>query len=284
MASEALHHSPAHAHPKGFEIQWGRYESKYLIPPSLVEPIREYVLHFCGPDAYGSGPLPTYTVTTLQLDNEFYDLHYAKEREALDRFKLRIRTYGEIGSCPVFLEIKRKSRQSIMKSRVILPFDEWSEWSEHLLRFPWIDIVFSSAMEEETFLEFVRLTREMDARPKVLVRYERESYVDATDDHIRVTFDRKLEYQPTTSWTGWGQGGRWFSMDTGRAQGKGYSHSAVILELKCLREIPLWMLALVRAFNLKQTGNCKYSTAVWQEAAFAGEPHDPNRFDAMDPR
>lgn len=261
--------STVHAHPKGFEIQWERYENKYLIHPALVPEIRAYALEYCKPDAYGKGAPPEYTVTTLQLDNEFLDLHYAKEREVLSRFKLRVRTYGEPGTAPVFMEIKRKFRQTIVKSRVCIPFEEWTE---DLIYNPRISIEFSSSKEEDAFLEFVRLCREIDARPKTMIRYVRECYMSTTDRYARVTFDRKLEYQPTQSWTDWGRSGRWLSMDSPIAQGLGHPYSAVVLELKCLSDIPTWMLELIKEFDLVRTGNCKYSTALWSEAPFTGEP------------
>ncbi len=261
---------PVSAHPQGFEIQWERYENKYLIPSQLVPAIRSYALDFCRPDAYGTGNPPEYTVTTLQLDNEWLDLHYAKERELNSRFKLRARTYGTPGDAPVFMEIKRKYRQTIVKSRVCIPF---KEWSEDLLYATRLQIEFSSAKERDTFYDFVRLTRSIDARPKTLIRYVRECYASVSDRYARVTFDRRLEYQPTTSWTDWGRSGRWKSMDSPVAQGLGHPYSAVVLELKCLNDTPVWMLDLIKEFDLVRTGNCKYCTALWQEAPFAGEPY-----------
>jgi len=256
-------------HPQGFEIQWERHENKYLIHPDQVAPIRAYARMFCDRDRYGHGNPPEYTVTTIQLDNDFFDLHYAKEREVLSRFKLRVRTYGDPGSAPVFMEIKRKYRQTIVKSRVFIPFDAWSE---DLVFNPRLTLDFSSAKEEEAFLEFVRLCREIGARPKTIIRYVRECYLSRCDRYARVTFDRKLEYQPTTSWTDWGRSGRWIPMDTPVAQGQGFPYSAVVLELKCLSDAPVWMQGLIETFDLVRTGNCKYSTALWQEAPFTGEP------------
>ena len=81
-----------------------RYESKYIIPRSLVAEIREYVRPFCEPDPHTRGDPPEYIITTLQLETPSYALHYAKEDEMDARFKMRVRTYGEIGSAPIFAE------------------------------------------------------------------------------------------------------------------------------------------------------------------------------------
>ena len=95
------------------------------------------------------------------------------------------------------------------------------------------------------------------------------------DHYARVTFDRNLLYLPTHSWDDWGQGRRWIPMDSSGAQRKHYPFSGVVLELKTLSRAPVWMIDLVKYFQLTRTGNCKYSTAVWQEAVFRGRPHLP---------
>ena len=98
-----------------------RYESKYIIPRSLVAEIREYVRPFCEPDPHTRGDPPEYIITTLQLETPSYALHYAKEDEMDARFKMRVRTYGEIGSAPIFAEIKAKFQRTIVKARACVP-------------------------------------------------------------------------------------------------------------------------------------------------------------------
>lgn len=249
-----------------------RYEAKYVIPRPWVPRIRRFVHAFCAPDPAGEGDPPSYTVTTLQLDSPVLALHYAKEHEAVNRFKLRVRTYGRPGESPVFLEIKRKFGDTVVKSRVAIPFERWGEDLIRNLRF---DLDFASEREEYAFLEFVRLTREIGALPALLIRYTRESYVSRIDRYARVTFDSHLTYQPTSSWTSWGRDESWRPIDTPAAQDQGLNVSGVILELKALRDVPRWMIDLVKEFNLARCGHCKYSTAFWQEALFRGVPRLP---------
>lgn len=262
-----------------YDIQLDRHEAKYVIPVTLLPDIREFIRPFCEPDPYTKGDPPTYRVTTLQLDTPDFALHNAKEHEALNRFKLRIRTYGEPGENPVFLEIKRKIRSTIVKSRTSVPFDAWGP---HLLTEPMVSLEFKSRKEEIGFLEFRRLTEEIGARPVVLVRYVRESYFGRIDHYARISFDRRLEYQPTTSWTSWGRGGRWIPMDSSMAQDKQNAYSGVVLELKTLSDAPKWMIDLVVEFGLERTGNCKYSTALWLESVFSSSPPLPEHlWDAL---
>ena len=102
-----------------------RFEQKYIIHPALVPKIREYIKPFCIADPNGKGKIPEYAVTTLQLDTPTMDLALAKERKTFARFKLRIRTYGEGGSAPVFLELKRKVGGVIIKSRAKMKMEQY---------------------------------------------------------------------------------------------------------------------------------------------------------------
>ena len=257
---------------RSFEMQLDRHEAKYIIHPSLVPRIREYIRPFCEPDPNGKGEPPEYVITTLQLDSPNLALHHAKENEARNRFKLRARTYGKPGDSPVFAEVKQKNNGIIYKSRAAIPFDKWNEslvYDKHL------DLRFKTPRQETSFLTFLRLVREIGARPVTLIRYTRESYFGRIDHYARVTFDRNLLCQPTESWDSWGRGGRWINIDSTLAQNKSLSYSGVVLELKTLSDAPLWMVDLVMEFGLERTGNCKYSTAVWLESIVRGTPNAP---------
>lgn len=246
-----------------------RYEAKYIIPRALVREIVEFIKPFCVPDPYTHGVPPEYTISTLQLDTPDYALHFAKEREAIRRFKLRVRTYGEIGSAPVFAEVKAKLEETIVKTRVAIPFAVWNKEVVFGVRLP---SGFKSERQEVDFLQFKRLVWELGAQPVALVRYIRESYVGSVDRYARVTFDRKLQYQMTDSWTDFGRSGTWHGMDSTEAQGFGLPYSGVVMEVKTLSYTPVWVMDLVERFQLRKSGNCKYSTALWREGYFRGYP------------
>ena len=255
---------------ESFEVMLSRHEAKYLVPMKQVPEIREYLKPFCSPDKncrlYPDG----YTATTLQLDTPNLSFHAAKPDRALNRFKLRVRTYGTDGKCPIFMEVKRKLRESVVKSRASIPPELWGEELIHAKR---VRCDFRSDTESAAFYEFLRLARETGARPVVRVRYKRISYFGLTDRYSRVTFDSQLQYQRADDWSVLG-GPVWHSMDASSTQNKLFPYSSVVLELKALHEPPLWMVNLVEQFNLFRTGNCKYSTAVWHEAFSLGLSED----------
>ena len=250
------------------DIQLERHEAKYVVPHDVARQAVEFASPFCTPDPHGTGTPKEYVITTLQLDNRSLSLHHAKELEATNRFKLRVRTYGEPGSAPVFMEVKQKLGANIVKSRSRIPFDMWGE---DLIRHPErVMDGFSTDAERDGFLKFVRLCREIGAMPLVLIRYTRESYFGWNDHYARISVDRNLQYQPTRSWDGWGRDGKWRAIDTTTAQRKDFPYSGVVLELKTLGNAPVWMIDLVEQLGLERMGNCKYSTAIWQELAFRG--------------
>ncbi|MFP6900721.1 MAG: polyphosphate polymerase domain-containing protein [Opitutales bacterium] len=248
------------------DLQIDRYEYKYLVAPEQVPAIRRFIRSFVRADAHAEGEVPEYIVTTLQLDALNGALHYAKERKARSRFKLRIRTYGTDGKAPYFMEIKRKVNVMILKSRATLQCEDYTR--ENLLS-PTTLIPFANEAETMNYLEFVRLVREIGARPFVYVRYVRESYKGASERYARVTIDRRLRYRPARgSWEFPLQAKRWYSMDTQTALRREYPGH--VLELKAEAEFPEWMAELVERFDLVNTGFCKYSAAMRLESLFRG--------------
>ena len=247
-------------------LELERHEAKYLIHPALVPQIRDFIRPFCVADDNAEGGLPEYTVTTLQLDSPSLSLYYAKEQESINRFKIRVRTYGFDGACPVFLEVKRKIKGVIVKTRATVPS---SMWGPDIIFNPPQTLKFRSLKEEYNYLNFVRLVKELGAKPVVLVRYIRESYLGKYDQYSRLTFDRSLCYRPARDWELLPKNGHWWSMDSATAHNRPFS--GVILELKTFSDAPLWMVDLTERFDLVRVGFCKYFTAMRMEKVFTGD-------------
>jgi hypothetical protein len=254
-----------------FSTELDRFEAKYIIPRQLVEPIKTFIRPFCVMDKHCEKFGGHYYINTLQFDSPSLSLHYAKEWEAAHRFKLRVRTYGKPpGYAPVFLEIKRKYYDRILKSRACIPFDQWKPGilSRHV-----DELNLKSVKEREAFREFVRLIREIGAEPKVYIRYRREAFSGVFDHYARITFDSQLCYQPVFDMYNWGGTGRFISMDSGLVRNR--KDSTLVLEVKCTEQVPTWMIELVQEFDLVRCGNCKYSTAIWMENLLTGTMDAP---------
>jgi hypothetical protein len=265
------HKQPSKNKDADFSIELDRFEAKYIIPRQLVEPIKQFIRPYCVMDKHCEASGGQYFINTLQLDSPSMSLHNAKEWEASHRFKLRVRTYGKPpGKAPVFLEIKRKYFERVIKSRACIPFDHWKPGilEKH------VDMLgLKTVKEREAFREFVRLTNEIDAQPLVYIRYSREAYTGIFDHYARITFDSKLCYQPVFDMYNWGGNGRFISMDSGLVRSR--PDSTLVLEVKCTEQVPTWMVELVQEFDLVRCGNCKYSTAIWMENLLTGNGESP---------
>ncbi len=254
-----------------FSTELDRFEAKYIIPRTLVEPIKQFIKPYCTMDRHCAAAGGRYYIVTIQYDTPSLALHYAKEWELSHRFKLRVRTYGKPpGEAPVFLEIKRRYFDRIIKSRACIPFDQWKPG---ILRRHVDELNLKSVKEREAFREFVRLHDEIGAEPRVFVRYSREAYTGIYDHYARVTFDSQLSYQPVRDAFDWGTNGRFISMDSGMVRYR--RDSPLVLEVKCTEQVPTWMIELVQHFELIRVGNCKYSTAIWMEKLLIGRGDSP---------
>mgnify|MGYP003585960631 CR=1 FL=1 len=241
-----------------------RYECKYFISPQFIPQVRDFIRHFTVPDRYCQGTPPEYAITTLQLDTPAFAFHNAKVDDYDARIKLRVRTYNEIGSAPVFAEIKGKFRDNVIKTRTVIPF---SEWNSDLVYSTCAPTFFKSHQQELDFYKFRRIVWETQAHPSLLIRYIRESYIGQDGQYLRITFDRQLEYCPYADWESFGVGKSWYPMDSAEMQNSATSNA--ILEIKTLQDVPTWIIDMVQTFNLQRSGNCKYSTGIWSEALFS---------------
>jgi hypothetical protein len=153
--------------------------------------------------------------------------------------------------------VKRRFNEIVRKTRVEVPRDTWPV----LLAGPVNGVALEFSESEKTaFDDFIRLTRILGARPKMLVRYQRQAFASKIDPYVRITFDRRLRYQPVTAYDLKGHPRNWLSNDDPLSLGE--FGPRVILELKFMTRAPLWLLDLVRRFGLRRRGFSKYCTAV----------------------
>ena len=107
---------------------------------------------------------------------------------------------------------------------------------------------------------FERLVYSYDASPVVLTQYLRKAWISEVDDYARVTFDIDLRFRPENA----------YNPVPGENDMVSCDHSlifdpecSVILELKCYTtSVPVWMLDLIRLFNLKRNSFSKYAAGA----------------------
>ncbi|WP_413582305.1 VTC domain-containing protein [Bdellovibrio sp. HCB288] len=229
---------------------------KYLIPVSMVEPISRFVETYCEMDYYSTiSSDKHYTINSLYLDTPSLYLLRFKESANAFNFNMRIRSYGDNPKPPYFFEIKYKLQEFVRKKRALVHEENWAEileWGtipEHIKE--------SSRGNLE---EFLRVKMTYNTAPVILTQYRRKAYLSVVDDYARVTFDRDLRFQEMNDWR----------VKPDEQLLSHYDHPAsfeqpdcnVILELKCEKKIPYWMVDLIRHFQLEGGSFSKFGNSM----------------------
>ncbi len=236
-------------------ISLARYELKYAVPPLVMDSIREFIQPYCVMDEHACARLNGfYTISSLYFDSDDYALHRAAEDNAPVRSKLRVRAYPDAPASAVKFEVKRRVDDVVVKSSATVPNADWTQCMRTRGACAVMPKHAGKALDA-----FVTASRLFNARPKMLVRYERQAFLGTLDDYARVTFDRRMVYQPMPRYDLAGYPNRWTSIDDAASMG---APCCVVMELKFSNMAPAWMADMVRRFGLVRQGYSKYCCAV----------------------
>jgi len=257
-------------------IDRGRYEYKYALPIAARDRIVQIAEPFVRPDPHafelergGRG----YHVHTLYLDTPRFRDYFHRMDERKIRHRLRIRTYGRAGTQqPVFLEMKRKLENWVVKHRVrVSDADSWCSMDHPR---PWEPLCdsFEPGRGHYTAEHFAREARRHGYRPVTVVHYVREVFVSRRKDlpRLRLTLD--------------------FTVSACVAHGAHdlYAPPTVellpadwmVLELKYDGDRPQWMRHICRALALRAVPVSKANLSV----ARALRPHAHRELRYVTPR
>lgn len=240
-----------------------RCEWKYLIDEPLAGWLRDRASLFMEPDSTGGA---SYQVTSLYLDRWDWVLARQTLEGVRERFKLRLRYYGETPE-QVFAEVKERVGHSIAKARSIVSV----VCAEGLAtNGPIGDAVMKPVSGREPGLRFRERAEHVDAQPRLWVRYQREAWTSPWGDDVRLTYDRRLEVQLAEP-TGFLPTGPWTSVPL---------DAPVILELKFNGAYPYWMRRLAEGASLRRVAVSKYALGALETgglpwAAVRGGPWTP---------
>jgi SPX domain protein involved in polyphosphate accumulation len=233
-----------------------RYEFKYLLPERRVPAVRAAIKPLCVLDRH-AGPNGRYTIRSHYLDTDRFDLFFANEREQRDRFKARIRSYPG-AAAPVFLEIKRRVGDVILKSRAALAADVWQRVVESPTE--------AARTGRAGAIQFVDRVHRYQLRPRMMVEYDREAYESTIDSYARVTFDRRIVCQVKETLGNEVDGRRWRHVD--HPAQTNTAENVCVLELKFERRPPRWMVHMVQSLDLVRLSFSKYCYGVASQLLF----------------
>lgn len=231
-----------------------RFEMKYLIDEVKAEEIRAFLTTFMVPDDKARCG-HAYTVSSLYLDSPSMRLFWSSNLGEKNRFKLRVRSYSDDPSQPVFCEIKRRMNGIILKKRAAIHREYLGEILRGVHPRPEMVIIPSELDNLHLFSEEIR---QIDARPCLHVRYQREAWMSLFGDPMRITFDSQLACLPVPE-----------TFDRVRLNGNGWKrldHFPVILELKFSDSYPPWLHEFVLRHGLFRDSCAKYVVCIKQMA------------------
>jgi hypothetical protein len=243
-------------------LHFERYEYKYLVPEDRTEAVRHFIRPYAELDEHSAAsPNLQYTIHNLYLDTPNLDFFMASMTDQLDRYKLRIRWYGDAPTGPCFFEVKRKIRQVILKDRAKLSPADYKA----LVRGEPLAIPEGPSLKN--LAAFRNRMEQSGAVPALFVRYTREAYESVFGEYARLTFDRAMCWQRATGWSRKADPRAWSWVD-GPENTRGI-RCAALIELKFTRDFPRWMSDLVAEFDLERVGYSKYFVATHQRLDIA---------------
>lgn len=245
------------SHQKTIPPVLQRYELKFVIPVDMIEPISDFASVYCSLDKYSAQtPDNFYRVNNLYFDTPDYLFLKRRLDGCENRFNMRIRTYSDNSPVPCFFEIKQKNVNIIKKYRARINNVHWPLLLEGLYG---SDGALHGTGAQNGDL-FIKMAYTYNAAPKVLSQYMRKAYVSDIDDYARVTFDTDLRSQAPDGYSLAPDESIMLPVDNSTIFDEGCN---VVLELKCYTtQVPLWMIDLIRCFDLRRRSFSKYVTGV----------------------
>lgn len=233
-------------------MQRQRFELKYVLEESTALAVRDFAGTYLDVDEAGlDKPNHSYRVNSIYLDSDNLYTLWDWVNSNRNRFKLRMRFYDSNPDTPVFCEIKRRVNGCILKERCGV-----RKSAAALVlagQFPLDEALFSREAKHRVALEnFISLVSVIQAKPKALVTYLREAYVDPENDGLRLTMDREVRIGPRETVD--------FSLRMPRyVQPFG---QRVILELKFNNRFPKWFNEMVQCLELTRGAAAKYCEGI----------------------
>jgi len=249
----------APARPLSSEREPDRFELKYWIPEHLTHKIVDYLRPYLILEPYAAKlGLVEQINTSLYLETQGLDAYRTHTDQAADRYKLRVRAYGNPPRGITFFEVKRKVNTRCVKTRAAVPMEHMKALIEGTYR----SLPPGLAADDRRHLEMFLGAREVtQARPFLLVRASRESYCSADPlEDIRLTLDRQVCFQRARGADFACDPDAWTPLDGEEQHGLQGPHAMV--ELKFPGIAPFWMNRLVARLEMQRVAYSKYISGV----------------------
>jgi len=229
-----------------------RYERKFVVTATAALAIRDFVRAYLVPDDHMAADAPAgYRVCSLYFDTPQFALYRQSTDGVKNRYKLRIRFYDSDPAGPAFLEIKRRTTDTIHKLRAVVR----KSAAERLLdggRPSYAELLSNSDTSLRAIDEFCDCCQRLHAEPTTFVTFWREAFVSNSAEGVRATLDRQIVGHAYC------RGDRLAVPDRSTSA----VERGVVLELKYNGRAPRWMHDLITCFSLQRQSFPKYVRCV----------------------
>jgi len=221
-----------------------RYEIKYFVTPEQYRIMQAELAKHMTLDQF-CRKTGSYMIYNLYFDTDHDDIIRRSLAKPYYREKLRMRSYRTLtgGGDIVFLELKKKIGGIVAKRRASLTFSQAVAFAENGIM-PATD----NYKDRQVLAEIREFLNRCPAQPKVFISYERTAYFDQQNPDLRVSFDKNILARREDLNLASDYGAELLPADR------------ILMEIKCWRNIPLWLSRLLASQKIYKTSFSKYGT------------------------
>lgn len=223
-----------------------RYEFKYFLNPKISDQIKNDVKKFMNLDKFASSlPNNNYFVRSIYFDDEFNSNFDEKVDGYRIRKKFRLRCYDKnLTKSPIYLETKGRNLERTYKRRVKIDEKDF----DLILRDKSLNDLLNKYPNNPTIKDFIFEVYKKKLKPKVLIDYNREPFINNHGLYFRLTFDQNLKCKNLNN----NLKNILINQDIMCKAG------FTILEVKFDRSIPLWFHRIIQSYNLTRQSISKF--------------------------
>ena len=227
-----------------------RYEFKYFLSKDFANEIINHANKFMILDKFAdTGLEKKYLVRSIYFEDDFNSNFEEKINGYRIRKKFRLRFYNEdLDKGPIFLETKGRNLERTYKIRAKLNrsdldiIKQGKSLSNLLLKYP----------KSIPVKDFVFESCKKNLKPKILIDYERQPFINKHGLYFRLTFDQNLSCKKLNN------NFKNILLNNSLKCKAGFT----ILEVKFERSIPAWFHRVVQSFSLNRKSISKFVIGV----------------------
>lgn len=217
-----------------------RLEYKYYVPREIYPRILKDIAVFCRLDE-NSNRQGYYKISSVYFDTPALNCYFDRLDGNYRKTKFRLRSYNQDGAARSFVEMKHKVGDNNLKNKI-----EIDEKLAASLLNGRRNQDENNDVNSDYFQKILKIN---DFFPFIQISYKRIAFFYRHYQDLRLTFDSEIKC-------------RRFKNANGVPHIPIIPSQHVILEIKSRRQLPWWLLLLIKKYNLQKRSISKYLLSV----------------------